>query len=126
MSNSTLKKKFREGSPHYITSNNQLLTTDIDTIVIDDWLKMIFGNSKNIKEYSPSVVIGNIHQIKGEEFSHVFICGFKRIAKQKGLYVGITRAKEKAYICPENQENLAKILVDHRCVYGTDYIIKSI
>ncbi len=125
---SSLAGALAQNHPHYITYGSGQLNPDLDDITIDKWLTMIFGQdeAKESENIHPQVVIGNIHQIKGEEYSYVFVCGFQSPAEQKNLYVAITRAEQRAYLCFENPQKTERALRRHRCEEGSDYELKII
>jgi len=123
-----IDKMFAINHPHYIADSLHNLNPDLGEITIADWLTMIFGGNgmPNPDESRPNLVIGNIHQIKGEEYSYVFVCGFRAPAEQKLLYVGITRAEKKAYLCFTDPKEAKKALELHRCQQERDYLLRII
>jgi len=122
-----LVKTLTDNHPHYITFGTDSLP-DLENTTIHEWLKMIFGGNEEdgSENVNPKIVIGNIHQIKGEEYRYVFVCGFKAPAEQKHLYVGMTRAEREAYLCFLAPEMTKKALDLHGCVEGSDYALRVI
>gem|GEM_PF-3161650 len=114
--------------PHYFTVRPQRLSLNPERIVVEDWLETVFGSAEEAgdRRGRARLTIGNIHQIKGEEYSHVFVLGFGAPAEQKQLYVALTRAEARAYLCFADARATSKALKAHRCVQGADYAVEKI